>query len=86
MFVGLVDVTTGPEPPQAPQAKDPGFRGARPSSARNWCSFLAKLPMAEERERGSPPPPSRRRVPSAPVRRGGDRGGVGEAVAVAGRR
>lgn len=46
MLVGLVEVMTGPEPPQAPQAKDPRLRGARPSSARNWCSWFAKAPMA----------------------------------------
>ena len=46
MLVGLAVVTTAPEPPQAPQAKDPGLRGARPSSARNWCSSFAKAPMA----------------------------------------
>lgn len=43
---------TGPEPPQAPQAKDPGLRGERPSSARNWCSLCAKLAMAGGRTVG----------------------------------
>lgn len=69
----------------------PGAAGEGPGVPRREAKLgeeLVLLPREaphgrRERERGSPPPPSRRRVPSAPVRRGGDRGGVGEAVAVA---
>jgi hypothetical protein len=58
LLVGLVEVTAGPGPPHPPQTKAPGLCGAWPSSARNWCSFRAKLPMASApsgsaRRRGS---------------------------------
>jgi hypothetical protein len=41
----------GPEPPHTPHANAPRLCCARPSSARNWCSF-AKAPMAPALGRG----------------------------------